>query len=92
MTIRQDRAYRLMQAQSGAALPDSTETNNTIYKVLCRETHARPRLDSMKFEINRERNMVEVSLPERSIEGARQAVLSGVEISVDADGADDAAW
>jgi hypothetical protein len=82
MTVRQHRAYTLFAAAKGKKFPaETTELNRAIYQALCRETHARPRLDS--FGVLRDDNgMLLVHVLPRNLEKAKYAVIAGTEICV----------
>jgi hypothetical protein len=83
LTHRQHRAYVLFAAKNGAGDPAATsELNQNMYLALCRETHARPRLDSIGFLHEPAQGTIQVHLPARNREAARRAVTSGTELSV----------
>ena len=65
-TRRHHRAYELMAAKNGGSDPVATsELNQNMYLVLCRESHARPRLDSIAFAHETAKGVVHVQLSAR---------------------------
>jgi hypothetical protein len=83
MAVRQHAAYALFAAAGGRSSPPETaQMNQVIYQTLCRETHARPRLDSIRISHNRGSGSVQVQLEPRSPGSARMAVLAGTDLSV----------
>jgi hypothetical protein len=83
MTLRQHRAYAVFAARGTSGVPgESAELNQNMYLALCRETHARPRLDSFGIVLDRARGTIRVQLETRSLEQARHAVSAGTELSV----------
>jgi hypothetical protein len=81
MTFRQHRAYTLFAASGGKTFQaNSAELNQAMYQALCRETHARPRLDS--FGVIHDRGTVQVVISPRNLEQARYAVTAGTELCV----------
>jgi hypothetical protein len=83
MTRRQHRAYQLLAAAQGNELEgDSAEVNQAMYHALCRETHGRPRFDSIAFTHDRRRSRVRLEPSQRNMESARGAVLAGTALSL----------
>jgi hypothetical protein len=83
LTRRQHRAYIVFAAKNSRSIPAETmEINQSMYMALCRETHARPRLDSFGILHDRARGTIRVQLQTRNLEQARHAVRAGTELSV----------
>jgi hypothetical protein len=83
LTPRQHRAYSLFAAKNGRGAPAETaELNQNMYKALCRETHARPRLDCFRVIHDRARGTVHVRLQPRNLDQARYGVMAGTELSI----------
>lgn len=83
MTLRQHCAYTLFAASgSKKFLVNTAELNKAMYQTLCRETHARPRLDSFGVIHDRDRGTVSVVISPRNLEKARYAVKAGTELSI----------
>lgn len=80
---RQHRAYELLAASAHKHISAKTEeVNDTIYRVLCREAHARPRLESFRIEHDTARDTVQFHLLPRNPDQARHAVANGTELSI----------
>ena len=80
---RQHRAYEILAASAHKrVLAETRAVNEMIYKVLCRETHARPRIESFRINHDPARGTVRFSLSPRNVEQARRAVTGGTELSV----------
>jgi hypothetical protein len=83
MTSRQHRAYTVFAATGARGVPaESAQLNQNMYKVLSRETHARPRLDSFGIVRDPTKGTLRVQLQTRNLEQARRAVRAGAELSV----------
>jgi hypothetical protein len=81
MTSRQRRAYEMFAAATAGRVPaDTSATNEAMYKVLCHETHAHPRLK--QFEIRVDGRGVQFIRRLRDADGARRSVTGATELAV----------
>lgn len=60
----------------------SARDNEMIYKVLCREAHARPRFESFRIDHDPTQGAVRFYSPPRNPEQVRRAVTGGTELSI----------
>ena len=83
MIPRQQRAYEIFAENGGtSAFAETAELNQGIYQVLCRETHARPRLDTFSVIHDQARDTIRLQVKARNPEQARHAVTNGTELSI----------
>lgn len=81
MTQRHSRAYELFAADTGGWIPvDTAATNDAMYKILCHETHANPRL--ALFEVHVEGHDARVIRKLREAEPARRSVMGATELAL----------
>ena len=81
---RQLRAYTLFSASSGGTAPPPqglADVNKAMYRVLCHETHAHPRMHSPKFRQQDDR-LIEVVPEDRDDEVARRSIAGCVEVAL----------
>jgi len=83
MAARQHRAYSLFAAQTGGKTAETEELNKNMYRVLCREAHARPRLDSFGVIHDRVRATVRIDILPRDLERARRVVAASTQLAVE---------
>lgn len=83
LTTRQHRAYQIFAASTGAAVSaDGAKVNQSMYEVLCHETHTHPRLDSFGVIHNHGNETMKIDRLPRDMERARSAVTGGTELAV----------
>jgi hypothetical protein len=83
LTVRQHRAYDILAASTGAATSaNGAKLNQSMYEVLCHETHAHPRLDSFGVIHDRTHDTIRIDRLPRDMERARVAVETGTELAV----------
>jgi hypothetical protein len=83
MSDRHHRSYTLLATKGGNVMPaDTAELNEKMYRVLCRETHVRPRLDSFGVIHNSADNTVRIDILPRNLDRARRAVVGGTELAI----------
>jgi len=81
MVERQDLAYKLFAGMNLTPAPeDMGDLNREIYRVLCRETHARPRLDS--FALKRDASGISVRIEPRDATKSKAVVVESTRLSV----------
>lgn len=83
MAPRQHRAYALIAASRGTRFDvDSAEVNEDLYIGLCRESHARPRFNSIAFHHDQSTGRIRIEADPRNVEQARQVVTTSTQFSV----------
>lgn len=83
LTARQHRAYEMFGANKATEdLSQTAEINKRIYRTLCREAHARPRLDSIAIPGNEDLGTIKVVFQARNAENSRRAVTNGTDLSL----------
>ena len=81
---RQLRAYTLFAASTGGKAPapqDLARVNTGMYRLLCHETHAHPRVHSFKFRPTSD-GFIEVVPEDRNAEHARRAIAGCVAVAL----------
>jgi hypothetical protein len=84
LDARQLRAYTVFAASSGGTAPaadDLAEANKAMYRILCHETHAHPRVHTFRFR-RMDDGFVELVPEDRDAEVARRSVAGCVEVAV----------
>jgi hypothetical protein len=85
LDARQLRGYTLFATVSGGTAPapqDLADLNKAMYRVLCHETHAHPRMHSFRFR-RMDDGLIEVLSEDRDAEGSRRSIASCVEMAVE---------
>jgi hypothetical protein len=83
LTTRQHRAHQIFAASNGVAVPaDGARVNQSMYEVLCHETHAHPRLDCFGVIHDHAKDTIQIERLPRDLQQARTAVAAGTELAV----------
>lgn len=79
---RQSQAYELFARDTGgSASSESLKINRSLYRTLCRETHAHPRLDSFGL-VGTSADGYKLNVAPRDLDVARRVVLKSTDISL----------
>ena len=82
MATRQHQAYELFAQVTGGRVSDDTAAvNRAMYEVLCRETHAHPRLDSFGIQVDQSGERIRIDRLPRDLKAASVAIMGGTEMA-----------